>query len=540
MKEYRTNAPKKLKDIKDIKDEFDYTTNITNKYIKNKLKRSASFWTLNKRPKIKDNLLDNVGFSYKLDQIGNDDLIFNNDKLITSIKIDSFENDSKKNSIISIENGTSYFINSPTNRKKSSSVDKKSSRRKRNQNRSKVDDLTSLSNINSFDLNCNKMSYSKSNNKLNTSNIGKKGKNNSSQNLKKAGSPTKSKNNIKNVSQFINKPNEIRRNNQHNLTTTINKSPQRIRKLNNSSKNQNSISSFNIKNCDTLSLASNSRLETRSCMRGSSMPTKKSNLHLPNKSIIKNQDKLINELQKLFGEKIQLSSELYENMTDLDKKNCINFLLESIKELNNINKINKSKTDGYKQINEVKDQQIKSLKNEIKDLKKEIMNLNKIIKKDMQLNKKLTQNVDNLKNQLEKEKAKNKTLQSRNRSTSKLNSSFINNKSRDGNSKKKIRQKSQDIMKKASHFVNRKKVNEEDKNKILNNNMNANANNVNNISWKNREEKEDINQNSKILNGIIEIENQNEIKNDNNFNINSDLIMQNLQNNNENKTDNIY
>jgi hypothetical protein len=237
MKEYRTNAPKKLKDIKK---EFDY---ITNNYIKNKLIRNTSYSTLFKRPKLIQNLLaDQVGFSNKLDQIGNDDLIFNNDKLISSIKIDSLENDSKKNSIISIENGTSYFINSPTNRKKSSSVDKKSSRRKRNQNRSKVDDLTSLSNINSFDLNCNKMSYSKSNNKLNTSNIGKKGKNNSSQNLKKAGSPTKSKNNIKNVSQFINKPNEISRNNQHNLTTTINKSPQRIRKLNNSSKNQNSIS----------------------------------------------------------------------------------------------------------------------------------------------------------------------------------------------------------------------------------------------------------------------------------------------------------
>lgn len=70
-----------------------------------------------------------------------------------------------------------------------------------------------------------------------------------------------------------------------------------------------------------------------------------------------------------------------------------------------------------------------------------------------------------------------------------------------------------------------------------------NGNNVNNISWKNREEKEeDIGQNSKILNGIIDIESQNGVKNDNdnNFNINNDLIMQNLQNNNENKTDNIY
>ena len=64
---------------------------------------------------------------------------------------------------------------------------------------------------------------------------------------------------------------------------------------------------------------------------------------------------------------------------------------------------------------------------------------------------------------------------------------------------------------------------------------------VNNISWKNREEKnEDIRKNSKILNGIIEIENQNGVNNDNNIYINSELLMQNLQNNNESKTDNIY
>ena len=533
MKEYRTNAPKKFKDIKN---EFDY---ITNNAMKNKLIRSASYSHLIKRPNLHENLLsDNVAFSYKLDQIGNDDLIFNNDKLISSIKIDSFENDSKKNSIISIENGAPYIINSPIKKIKSSSMDKKSSRQKRNRNRNNMDDLTSSSNLNTFDLNCNKMSFSKSNNKLNTSIVGKKVKNNSSQSLKKLGNLTKSKNKCKNVKQFINKPNEAHRNNQRNLTISLNKNPQGNRKLNNSSKNQNSKSSFYINNCDTLSLASNSRLETLSCMRGSSVPSKKSKLRLPNKSVIKNQDKLITELQKLFGERIQLSSDLYENMTDLDKKNCINFLLESVKELNNINKMNKSKTDGYKQINVDKDQQIKNLKNEIKDLKKEIMELNKIIKKDMQLNKKLTQNVDNLKNQLEKEKEKNKTLHSKNRSTSKLSSSFISNRTR-GNSRKKIRNKSQDIMKKASCFVNRKKVNDEDKDKILNNNMDEKK--VNNISWKNREEKdEDFRKNSKILNGIIEIENQNGVNNDNNIYINSELLMQNLQNNNENKTDNIY
>ena len=94
-------------------------------------------------------------------------------------------------------------------------------------------------------------------------------------------------------------------------------------------------------------------------------------------------------------------------------------------------------------------------------------------------------------------------------------------------------------MKKASCFVNRKKVNDEDKDKILNNNMDEKK--VNNISWKNREEKEeDFRKNSKILNGIIEIENQNGVNKDNNIYINSELLMQNLQKNNESKTDNIY
>ena len=143
------------------------------------------------------------------------------------------------------------------------------------------------------------------------------------------------------------------------------------------------------------------------------MPTMRSNkslsnLRFPNKSIIKNQDKVMIELQKLFGDKIQLNEDIYQNMTELDKKNCINFLLEAVKELNNINKINKSKTDGYKEIIENKENDIKNLKNEIKELKKENMKLNKLIKTNNQLNKKLSQNIDNLKLQLEKEKNKNK------------------------------------------------------------------------------------------------------------------------------------
>ena len=61
----------------------------------------------------------------------------------------------------------------------------------------------------------------------------------------------------------------------------------------------------------------------------------KPNMHFPNKSSIKNKDKLYIELKKIFGEKINLNDDLYQNMADLDKKNCITFLLESIKELMN-------------------------------------------------------------------------------------------------------------------------------------------------------------------------------------------------------------
>ena len=60
-----------------------------------------------------------------------------------------------------------------------------------------------------------------------------------------------------------------------------------------------------------------------------------SNIWLPNKSVIKNQDKIIIELQKWVGEKILLSEDIYHNLTEYKKQNFIHFLLESIKELDN-------------------------------------------------------------------------------------------------------------------------------------------------------------------------------------------------------------
>jgi hypothetical protein len=186
-----------------------------------------------------------------------------------------------------------------------------------------------------------------------------------------------------------------------------------------------------------------------------------------------------------------LTEDTFGNMTDFDKKNCIIFLLEIIKELNNINKTNRTKIDSHKKINEIKEQQIKDLKSEIKELKKEILNINKLLKKENQLNKKLIQNEENLKIQLEKEKMKNKILQSRVNSTSKIKNNFQNGKNKNEISVNKKREKSQDILIKANAFVNQKKNGKSKDKKILDNSTmlnNKNGVGVNNIIWKNKED----------------------------------------------------
>ena len=308
-----------------------------------------------------------------------------------------------------------------------------------------------------------------------------------------------------------------------NKSTIRNQKNQKL--LKNSEYHSSQKSSINFNNHYTISIASSSKIDiNKSTIRGRSMPVMRSNksqsnLRLPNKSIIKNQDKVIIELQKLFGEKIQLNEETYQNMTDLDKKNCINFLLETVKELNNLHKINQSKTNGYKQIIESKEQQIKTHKNEIKELKKENIKLNKIIKTNNQLNKKLSQNIDNLKLQLEKEKIKNKT-NARGKSTSKHNNihskKYKNEHSINKNRKFK-ENKSQDKMEKISGFINMKKTKISQDKKLENNEFNK-ENNVYkkmevNITWKNNENKTtDVSPNSLISNDSNE---QKDIKNNN-------------------------
>ena len=63
-----------------------------------------------------------------LNLIGNEDFIFNNDKLITNNKKESFDNSLKKNSIISFENDKS-FISKRIN-KTNSNKSKKNNRHK--------------------------------------------------------------------------------------------------------------------------------------------------------------------------------------------------------------------------------------------------------------------------------------------------------------------------------------------------------------------------------------------------------------------------
>jgi hypothetical protein len=231
--------------------------------------------------------------------------------------------------------------------------------------------------------------------------------------------------------------------------------------------------------------------------------SKKSNVHFPNKSIIKNKDKLLNGLQKIFGDRLQLVEDLYQNMTDLDKKTCINFLLESVKELFNFIKIAQSKSDVFKDVIATKERNLKEAKNEIKELKKDNTKLNKIIKTNIQMNRKLSQNIDSLKLQLEKEKNKNKELQTRGKSVNKSNRNTSRIKNRSDMSglnltitKKNKRNISQDKLLNTSEFVNKKKSDDSNNNKkdkeVKNDKINSKEKESNNKSDDKKEDNKDF------------------------------------------------
>ena len=350
---------------------------------------------------------DNYHIKNQLDQIGKEDSIFNNDKLITNIKLETLdditvnelldETMQKKGNDV---NNKNYASPNKNTKRCLTPFNKTTNKRniKNNYNKKEENNINKLT----FDLNCNKIPQ-----QPNISSI--KSPNNKNQKKKLIG-----KANQKNLKLFINKP-QIKNTKKNDLNQLSNllMTPMLIKNKRSKKISNSSFTKFN-DSCDntneSLCLTSVSKImaKTYNKTKSSSINKKSTNMHFPNKSNIKNKDKLLVELQKLFTDKLTLYDDTYLNMTDLDKKNCINFLLESLKEMIAINKIAQSKNEEIKESNKKKEKQIQDNKNIIKELKKDVMKLNKIIKTNILVNRKLSQKVDNLKIQLEKEKNKNK------------------------------------------------------------------------------------------------------------------------------------
>ena len=499
MEKYKTNLMTIDMIFKSIESHFVLTSDNPQK--KN-LFKNISHSNLRERPNLKKhNKHDKIVLNEKsnqLDLIGNDDLIFNNDKLITSMKIgdmEEFSDDS--NEALNEKDKEKDIYSSPKKFKRSKKRSLTPTREKRIKQLQKYNSpkkhkkASNNKNNDSLLLDINKSSYNNSLSKT----TNQKSKNNKNY---------IQMNRVKNISQFINKPNDNSSQKNLLMTPANNKASSKIRPHNSFTKIDNiRITSKTIDN-DFISLASASRLGTHSCIRGRSMPSqsKKSNVHFPNKSIIKNKDKLLSGLQKIFGDRLQLVDDLYQNMTDLDKKTCINFLLESVKELFNFIKIAQSKSDAFKDVISTKEKNLKEAKNEIKELKKDNTKLNKIIKTNIQMNRKLSQNIDSLKLQLEKEKNKNKELQTRGKSVNKNNRNTSRVKNRSDMSglnltiaKKNKRNMSQDKLLNTCEFVNKKKTDDNNNKKdkdVKNDKINSKEKEANNQNAAKKEDNKDF------------------------------------------------
>ena len=447
-----------------IKNNFIQLSNISSKTQLKKYKTISIFLNRPNLKRIKKLYNEKHNIKNQLDQIGKEDSIFNNDKLITNIKLETLE-DLTVNDIF--EETMKKEIGNNTNKnnlknKQYQSPNKTSKRcltlltkttGKRNKRNIYNKKEETKKNEVTLELNCNKMTLNNaSSTKTNNQKYSKK--------------KVITKPNQKNLNLFINKPKNTNIKNNININqindilmapiATKNKRSRKINsnisftKLNNSCENTN----------ESVCLTSISKITTKTYNKGNSLSVKKkqSKMHFPNKSNIKNKDKLLSELQKLFSEQIQLNDDTYQNMTDLDKKNCIIFLLDAIKEMFNINKIAQSKNEDFKEINKAKEKKIQDDKNEIKELKKDIIKLNKIIKTNILINRKLSQKVDNLKILLEKEKNKNKNqigvskrgITTENKQSNKKNKLRYRNKINGfitPDSKKKFMNKSVDILK---------------------------------------------------------------------------------------------
>ena len=401
---------------------------------------------------------ENHHLTKQLDQIGKEDSIFNNDKLLTNIKLETLDEltvnelleETSKNKESDI-NTKKYDSPNKTNKRCLTPFNKANTKRNVKHNLNKKEDNT----INklTFDLNCNKIPQ--------PSKINSTKSPNKSPKRKMIG-----KTNQKNLKLFINKPQEKKTNNNDlNKLSNIFMTPMLIKnkrsknkKIYNSSFTKLNDSCENTNDSLCLTSVSKTMAKTLNKTKSLSITKKTMNMHFPTKSNIKNKDKLLMELQKLFTDKLTLYDDMYQSMTDLDKKNCIDFLLESLKEMFNINKIAQTKNEEMKEINKTKEKQIQENKNIIKELKKDIMKLNKVIKTNLLVNRKLSQKVDNLKIQLEKEKNKNKNKMNNSKSVNITENKFslnrrINNRNKFNginlvDTKRKLMNKSMDKIKK--------------------------------------------------------------------------------------------
>ena len=530
MERFKTNIKLIRNRFRAIENHFIF---LSDNLSKDHLFKSNSHKSLIKRPYIKprnnskekNKNNDKIYSGNQLDQIGNDDLIFNNDKLITNIKIDNIEEfnqkglnyvndeESKDMSLKTVRKISPKKSNlSPTGEAKNKRLQKVQSPK----NRKKIANNNNNNN-DALLLDCVK-------NQFHNTTSGKVCSTKSFINNKNL----MQTNRLKNINQFINKPNETNFNESSQkrviMTPVIKKhSPSKIsshksfNKINLKFANPNS-SNIDFQN-DNFNLSPVPGTGAHNSSRGKSTSNNKSIMHFPNKSVMKNMDKLYKELQKIFGEKVQLNDDLYQNMSDSDKKNTINFLLDSLKEIYSINKVALTKNDGYKEIADSKEKQLKEAKNEIKELKKDNANLNKIIKTNIQMNRKLSQNIDNLKSQLEKEKNKSKEVQTKGKSANKtvLSSNKIKHRNDSGglsatSSKKMKGNISQGKFRKTSDFINRKKVIDNNKSKdrksikkkINGNTKKKNSNNINSIKVDEKKDNPNNNNNKDLLNDLID------------------------------------
>ena len=483
---------------------------------KNKLKKYNTNSIFIKRPTLKKMSklsIEKQNLKSQLDQIGKEDSIFNNDKLITNIKLETLDDFTvneileetmhKNNNNKSNNNNIKKYKSPNKNSKRClTPFNKTTGRRNKKINYCKKEEHN-ISNL-TLELNCNKMpQITKSSIKLN-----------------KSKKKIYGKNNQKNLNLFINKPKNNKKKDEYVQLNNILMTP--IPTKNKRNKNIYVNSSFTKFNgsCDnndnSLCLTTVSKTTRKTFTKGKSMSISKklTNMHFPNKSNIKSKDKILNELQKLFTDKITLNDDTYQNMTDLDKKNCITFLLESIKEMFTINKMTQSKNDDLKEINKAKEKQIQNDKNEIKELKKDIIKLNKLVKTNILMNRKLSQKVDTLKIQLEKEKNKNKDkINNEKRGITTENKIITKNKIRHRN--------------KINGFIrtdSKKKFVNKSMEKIKNNNINIDENNYN---YNKDTSMNDVKVNhSRNNDAIIKNENKNTIEKNEDNNINKNVLLE--------------